>query len=63
MLCTLIQEADGDVCLEGISLIDGSWPRSCSVTNCGPIPMTLEEAVAARQNFALHLERRNAEIN
>jgi len=27
----------------GISLVDGSWPRSCSLNNCGVIPLTVEQ--------------------
>lgn len=38
--CTL---ADGDD-LEGISLIDGSSPRCCSVKNCNPVKITKKEA-------------------
>ena len=46
VLCT---ENDGEgVC--GISLVDGSFPRSCSIKHCAPTPLTLEEALWVRFN-------------
>jgi hypothetical protein len=63
VLCTsVIEEAGGDTGLEGISLIDGSAPRSCSVAHCGPVPMTLEEALAAKEDFPAYVARRTAEV-
>jgi hypothetical protein len=29
----------------GISLVDGSYPRACSITHCGVQKLTLEEAL------------------
>jgi hypothetical protein len=62
VLCTAIDdEPGGDSALTGISLIDGSAPRSCSVLHCGPELLSLEEAVAIRVDFASHRRRRTAE--
>jgi hypothetical protein len=38
----------GDTDLMGISLFDGSRPRSCSVRHCAPRKLTLAGAVALR---------------
>jgi hypothetical protein len=43
VLCT---SRDGDE-VGGISLIDGSQPRSCSLTHCGVVKMEVAQAVAA----------------
>lgn len=45
VLCT---ENDGDQ-LSGISLLDGTWPRGCSIACCAPEKMTLEEAIRRRE--------------
>jgi hypothetical protein len=64
VLCTGIEEApDGDSGLFGISLIDGSAPRSCSVLHCGPALLTLEQAAAIRDDFDGYQRRRKAEID
>lgn len=31
--------------IEGISMVDGSSPRSCSIKNCGIIKLSEEEAI------------------
>jgi hypothetical protein len=54
-LCTL---ADGDS-VEGISLIDGSSPRSCSLTHCGPTALTLTEGVLIKKGFRRYVELRS----
>lgn len=46
VLCT---EIDGDD-VAGISLIDGSEPRSCSIKHCAVRVMTTEEIVHALRN-------------
>ena len=56
VLCTAF---DGDD-LVGISLIDGSYPRSCSVAHCGPVPLTLEQAVRVRTHFDEWVRARRA---
>lgn len=47
VLCT--EAADGD--LWGVSLIDGSYPRGCSVFHCGPKRLTVEQAYQMRVNW------------
>lgn len=39
--------------LMGISLIDGSGPRSCSTRHCGPRKLSMEEAVELKKNWPL----------
>jgi len=46
-LCTHI---DGDD-IDGISLIDGSAPRSCSLAHCGPIALAVSETVSIKDQF------------
>ena len=41
--CVCIHVEDGEVC--GVSLIDGSYPRSCSVPGCGVRRLSLREAL------------------
>lgn len=36
--------------IEGISLIDGSWPRCCSIRNCAPRKISLKEAMKIKEN-------------
>jgi hypothetical protein len=43
-ICTHISEADDEV--QGISLVDGSYPRACSVTHCDLHLLSLEEAIS-----------------
>ena len=45
-LCTEIEiyHEDKDICLEGISLFDGSYPRGCSVMHTCPEKISLDEA-------------------
>ena len=47
VLCT--EAGGGD--LWGISLIDGTSPRGCSVFHCGPVKMTLDEAVQVKKEW------------
>ena len=42
-LCTSVNFRKDDI--QGISLIDGSSPRSCSLKHCGVRKLTIEEAV------------------
>lgn len=60
VLCTLA-DYEGDE-LAGISLIDGSSPRSCSPTHCGPMRLTVGEAVAIKQDLDAYVARKVAEI-
>ncbi len=43
-LCIGIDDETDDIGVWGISLIDGSYPRSCSLEHCGVIKMTPEDA-------------------
>ena len=51
VLCTEVETEERDVCLYGISLIDGSHPRSCSVMHSGPIKFSVEEAWERKLEF------------
>lgn len=42
VLCVKVDEEEDEI--SGISLIDGSWPRSCSLGHCGVRKLTVEEA-------------------
>lgn len=62
-LCVEIED-DGPgagFCLVGISLIDGTWPRSCSTRGCGPVPIPLDQVMGIKKGFARYVERRTAE--
>ena len=59
VLCTSV---DGDE-LEGISLIDASMPRACSIGHCGVIKLSVQDALAARTNWPTYLARRQAEFD
>lgn len=43
-LCTRVID-EGDMAIEGISLVDGSYPRGCGVPGCEVRKLTLEEAM------------------
>jgi hypothetical protein len=60
-LCIEIDEAER--CLMGISLMDGSLPRSCSIDHCGPEVLTVHEAVHIRVNFEVFEKRRKAGLS
>ena len=51
VLCTEVEIEKEDVCLYGISLIDGSHPRSCSVMHSGSIKFSVEEAWERKLEF------------
>ncbi|UBU13394.1 hypothetical protein [Nonomuraea gerenzanensis] len=59
VLCTF---NDGDQ-IGGISLIDASMPRACSVGSCGVIRLSIEDVVAARTDWPAYLARRKAEFD
>ena len=59
VLCTLA-DYEGDE-LNGISLIDGSQPRSCSPTHCGPVRLTVAEALAIKQDLSAYVAQRVGE--
>jgi hypothetical protein len=58
VLCTSLSVEDDE--MRGISLIDGSTPRSCSPRHCGPVPLTVAEAVWIKEHFETYARRRAA---
>lgn len=40
-VCTSVDDDE----IQGISLVDGSYPRSCSIEHCAPRKLTVEEAL------------------
>jgi hypothetical protein len=42
-ICVKVNAEDDEI--QGVSLVDGSYPRSCSVEHCGVQKLTLEEAL------------------
>jgi len=58
VLCTYL-DVDGDE-MAGISLIDGSGPRGCSLRFCAPVPLSIPQVVWIREHFADYVERRTA---
>lgn len=46
-LCVGVSEEDDGIW--GISLIDGSYPRSCSLNHCGVQKLTVDEAWELKQ--------------
>jgi hypothetical protein len=59
VLCTF---ADGDE-IEGISLIDATTPRACSVGHCGVIKLSVADVIAARADWPAYLARRMAGVS
>ena len=57
VLCTYV---DGDE-IGGISLIDATAPRACSLGGCGVIKLSIADVVAARDDWSAHLASRKAE--
>ncbi|MFI1280449.1 hypothetical protein ACH4U5_06725 [Streptomyces sp. NPDC020858] len=62
VLCTEIDD-DGWVVLSGISLIDGSFPRSCDAQHCWPIRVPVEEVMTIKRDLAGYTRRRIAELD
>jgi len=60
LLCTHVG-SDGDH-LSGISLIDASGPRGCSLRHCGVIKLSIADVVAARSDWPGYLAGRKAEF-
>jgi hypothetical protein len=55
-MCTHLY-LDGDE-ISGISLIDGSVPRFCSLLHCRPVPLTVAQAVWIKDHFSTYAEAR-----
>lgn len=47
-LCVAVNREDDEIL--GISLVDGSYPRACSIRHCGPQLLTLKEAIDWKLN-------------
>ncbi|MDF9813078.1 hypothetical protein M2266_002309 [Streptomyces sp. SPB162] len=47
----------------GISLIDASAPRNCSLRHCGVVKLTLADVIEIRRDFAGYVARRELEFN
>ncbi|MFC4611950.1 MULTISPECIES: hypothetical protein [Streptomyces] len=62
VLCTEIDD-DGGVVLSGISLIDGSFPRSCDGHYCWPIRIPVEEVMTIKCDLEGYARRRKAELD
>ncbi|RSS34493.1 hypothetical protein [Streptomyces sp. WAC08241] len=61
VLCTAVDEVAGTV-LSGVSLIDGSSPRSCDALYCGPVRIPVEEVMAIKQDLEGYARRRMEEL-
>lgn len=58
VLCTNSHEDQ----ISGISLIDATAPRACSLTHCGIIKLTIADVLEARDDFPAYQARRRQEI-
>ncbi|MFD8589437.1 hypothetical protein ACFV1B_07815 [Streptomyces sp. NPDC059637] len=61
VLCTGIEDNCGLV-LSGISLIDGTFPRSCDARCCAPIRIPVEEVMTIKNDLEGYAGRRQAEL-
>ncbi|MET7943358.1 hypothetical protein [Streptomyces sp. NPDC005302] len=61
VLCTAVDEVAGIV-LSGVSLIDGSFPRSCDALHCGPIRIRVEDVMTIKQDLEGYTLRRKEEL-
>ncbi len=59
MLCTYVDDGDE---IGGLSLIDASCPRACSLSGCAVIKLSIDDVIAARADWAAYLARRKAEF-
>lgn len=58
----LCLEAYDDESVSGVSLIDGSGPRNCSLRHCGVKRLTPREVVDIRKDFRGYAARRHSEL-
>ncbi|CBG71820.1 hypothetical protein SCAB_47661 [Streptomyces scabiei 87.22] len=61
VLCTEIDD-DGWVVLSGISLIDGTFPRSCDAQHCAPVRIPVEEVMTIKNDLPAYTRRRQTEL-
>ena len=59
VLCTYIDDGDE---IGGISLIDASAPRACSLSGCAVVKLSIEDVVAARADWPAYLVREGKKI-
>jgi len=58
VLCTYLSVEEDE--MRGISLIDGSGPRGCSLLHCGPVPLSVADAVWIKEHFDTYSDARKA---
>jgi hypothetical protein len=58
VLCTYIDEDE----IGGISLIDATAPRACSISHCGVIKLSIDAVIDARADWTTYLATRKAEF-
>jgi hypothetical protein len=49
VLCTHVSDMNDEI--QGISLVDGSEPRACSLSHCHPEPLSHSQAIWIMRNF------------
>lgn len=59
VLCTHINDGDE---IGGISLIDASSPRACSLSGCAVIKLSIVDVIAARADWPAYQARRKEEF-
>jgi hypothetical protein len=59
VLCTF---TDGDE-IEGISLIDATAPRACTIGHCGVIKLSIADVITARADWPAYRARREVEVD
>ena len=47
----------------GVSLIDASFPRNCSIRHCGVVKLAPEDVIEIRRDFAGYVAKREREFN
>lgn len=59
VLCTSVKgEDETNASVTGISLIDGSYGRTCSIPGCGVKKLTVAQAVKIKENWPAHSEEK-----
>jgi hypothetical protein len=61
VLCTEVDD-DGWVVLSGISLIDGTFPRSCDARHCAPVRIPVEKVMTIKNDLPAYIHRRQTEL-
>ncbi|MEV6827666.1 hypothetical protein [Amycolatopsis sp. NPDC051102] len=58
VLCTYVDDDE----IGGISLIDASSPRACSLSGCAVIKLSIDDVIAANADWPAYLARRKREF-